>query len=41
MKFSANKIPYSDTGLFSSLVQDYLAGKAEALSYVSYPVSLE
>jgi uncharacterized protein YllA (UPF0747 family) len=41
MKFSATQIPYSETGLFSSLVQDYIAGKPAALNYVNYPVSQE
>ena len=41
MKFSATQIPYSETGLFSSLVQDYIAGKPATFHYVNYPVSYE
>jgi bacillithiol biosynthesis cysteine-adding enzyme BshC len=41
MKFTATQIPYSDTGLFTTLIQDFIAGKAAALKYVQYPVSKE
>jgi len=41
MKFRATQIPYNETGLFSSLVQDYIAGKPSAFNYVNYPVSQE
>ena len=36
MKFSSTQIPYSETGLFSPLVRDYIQGKGTALNYTLY-----
>ena len=41
MKYSATKIPYSDTGLFSSLVRDYVQSKGTAHSFVPYTPNYE
>ncbi len=36
MKFSSTQIPYSETGLFSPLVRDYIQSKTSALNYTPY-----
>jgi len=39
MKFKATPISYRATGLFSSLVNDYLEAKGTAQSFVEYKAS--
>ena len=41
MKYSNTQIPYSDTGLFSPLVRDYVQSKGTASSFVSYAPNYE
>ena len=41
MKFTATKIPYQTTGLFSQLVRDYVDAKPTAMDFVSYANSFE
>ncbi len=36
MKFSSTQIPYSETGLFSPLVRDYIQLKGTALNFTAY-----
>ena len=41
MKYNATSIPYSATGVFSSLVNDYISGNGTARDYVPYTPNLE
>ena len=41
MKYTATSIPYSATGVFSSLVNDYISGNGTARDYVPYTPNLE
>ena len=41
MKYTATSIPYSATGVFSTLVNDYISGKGTARDYVPYTPNLE
>ena len=41
MKYTATSIPYSATGVFSSLVNDYISGNGNARDYVPYTPNLE
>jgi len=41
MKYNATCIPYSATGVFSSLVNDYISGNGTARDYVPYTPNLE
>jgi bacillithiol biosynthesis cysteine-adding enzyme BshC len=41
MKYNATSIPYSATGVFSSLVNDYISGNGTARDYVPYAPNLE
>ena len=41
MKFKATPISYRATGLFSSLVNDYMESKGEARSFVNYTPNIE
>ena len=41
MKFNATQIPYRETGLFTSLVNDYIELKGEAQTFVKYAPNLE
>ncbi len=41
MKYNATSIPYSATGVFSSLVNDYISGNGTARDYVHYAPDLE
>ncbi len=41
MKCNATKIPYQDTGLFSSLISDYVNGKEAAMKFVAYTPNYE
>jgi bacillithiol biosynthesis cysteine-adding enzyme BshC len=41
MKYNATSIPYSATGVFSSLVNDYISGNGNARDYVPYTPNLE
>lgn len=41
MKFNATQIPYRETGLFTSLVNDYIELKGEAQTFVNYAPNLE
>lgn len=41
MKVNATSIPYSATGAFSTLVNDYISGKGTARNYVRYAPNLE
>jgi bacillithiol biosynthesis cysteine-adding enzyme BshC len=41
MKFSSTQIPYSETGLFSPLVRDYIQSKGAALKYTTYAPTYE
>ena len=41
MKYSATSIPYSNTGVFSALVNDYISGKGIARDFVPFTPNLE
>ncbi len=41
MKYNATSIPYSATGVFSTLVNDYISGNGTARDYVPYTPNLE
>ena len=41
MKYTATSIPYSATGVFSTLVNDYISGNGTARDYVPYTPNLE
>lgn len=41
MKFNATQIPYNETGLFSKLVNDYIAFNAAALQFANYAPNVE
>ena len=41
MKYTATSIPYSATGVFSALVNDYITGNGTARDYVPYSPDLE
>ena len=41
MKFSSTQIPYSETGLFSPLVRDYIQAKGTARNYTNYEPTYE
>lgn len=41
MKYNATSIPYSATGVFSSLVNDYISGNGTARDYIHYAPNLE
>jgi len=41
MKYNATSIPYSATGVFSTLVNDYISGNGTARDYVPYTPDLE
>lgn len=41
MKYSATSIPYSNTGVFSALVNDYITGEGTARDFVPFTPNLE
>jgi hypothetical protein len=41
MKYNTTSIPYSATGVFSALVNDYISGNGTARDYVPYAPDLE
>lgn len=41
MKYTATSIPYSTTGVFSTLVNDYITGKGTAREFVPFAPNLE
>ena len=41
MKYNATSIPYSATGVFSALVNDYISGNGTARDYVPYAPDME